>query len=52
MSLVKKLDDDLNGLPDQTISIVLVGVAIVAIIVALVGNPTTKAIVAAWLIAP
>lgn len=52
MSLVKQLDDDLKGLPDHTITYVLIGVAAVALIVAFTGNPTTKAIIAAWLIAP
>lgn len=52
MSLVKKLDDDLAGMPDNTLTYILIGIAVVTVIIAFTGNPTTKAIVAAWLVAP
>lgn len=52
MSIITSLDNDLKGLPNQTLTWVLVGIGILAIIIAFVGNPTTKAVLAAWLIAP
>lgn len=52
MSVVKQLDNDLKGAPDKTLTVILIVIAAVTVYVAFFANPTIKAIVAAWLIAP
>lgn len=52
MSLIKEIDRDLEGLPNNALTWILAGIGVFAIIIAFVGNPSTKAILAAWLIAP
>jgi len=52
MTLVKEIDRDLKGVPDRTLTWVLLGIGVFTIIMAFTGNPSTKAILAAWLIAP
>lgn len=52
MSVIKSLDNDLRGAPDKTLTVILVLIAAVTLYVAFFANPTLKAIVSAWLIAP
>jgi len=52
MSVLKQLNDDLKGAPDKTLTIILVIIAVITLYIAFFGNPTVKAVLAAWLIAP
>ena len=52
MSWILKLNKTLAGAPNEALTLVLVGLASVALLVALVGNPTMKAALAAWFILP
>jgi hypothetical protein len=52
MSLIKKIDDDLKGQPDTTITYILIGVAILATLIAVYGSPLLKVTAAIWFIAP
>lgn len=49
---IKQLDDKLKGLPDSTLTIILIAIGFIAIAVALKGRPVVKAAFAAWFIAP
>lgn len=50
--LIKQLDESLQGLPDRLLTIILVGLGLLAIIVGLSAKPVFKAALAAWFIAP
>lgn len=50
--VIKQLDQKLQGLPDQTLSVILILLGIFAIVVAIKGRPVYKAALAAWFIAP
>lgn len=51
-NFITKLDKDLKGMPDTTLTYLLIGVAVVAVVIAIYGSPLLKAAAAAWLIAP
>lgn len=46
------LNDKLEGWPSSWLTWLLIGVALFAVVVAIKGKPVTKALVAAWMIAP
>lgn len=50
--IIKQLDKKLEGLPDKTLTVILIALGLFAIIVAIKGRPVSKAILAAWFIAP
>lgn len=50
--LIRALDKKLEGLPDGALTILLVALALFALYVAMTGNPTSKALLAAWFIIP
>lgn len=52
LPLIRDIDTALHGYPENILSVILFGIAIVAIVVALFGNPTLKAAVSAWMILP
>lgn len=52
MSILSKIDRDLEGAPNKTLTYILVGIAIAAVGIAFFGSPTLKVIAAAWFIAP
>lgn len=52
MYFIQQLNKKLSGWPDSALTVLLIIAAMVAIAVALKANPTTKAFVAAWMIAP
>lgn len=52
MSWILKIDKALAGQPDGILTLLLIGLAAVALLIAFMGNPTTKAAVAAWFILP
>ena len=49
---IKQLDDRLKGLPDSTLTVILIALGLFAIAVAIKGRPVFKAALAAWFIAP
>lgn len=52
MSWILKLNKTLAGAPNNVLTLLLIGLAAAALLVAFVGNPTAKAAVAAWFILP
>lgn len=50
--LIKQVDQKLEGWPDQTLTIALLGMAIVIGLIALFANPTIKAVALAWVVMP
>lgn len=52
MSWITSLDKKLEGAPNSVLTIGLILAGIVAWIVAIFANPTTKAVVLAWMVAP
>lgn len=52
LPLIRDIDAALHGYPESILAVILFGLAIVAIVVALFGNPTLKAAVSAWMILP
>ena len=50
--IIQQLDRRLEGLPDQTLSCILVILGLLAIVIGLWGRPVYKAALAAWFIAP
>jgi len=52
MSWILRIDKALAGQPDGVLTLMLLGLAGVALVIAFTGNPTTKAAVAAWFILP
>lgn len=50
--LIQQLDQKLEGLPDQTLTVILIVLGLFAIMVALYARPVFKAALAAWFIAP
>jgi hypothetical protein len=49
---IKELDEKLEGLPDDILSVILIALGLLAIGTAIWGRPTFKALLAAWFIAP
>lgn len=52
MGLVTRLDKKLAGQPSEFLTILLIGLAAAIVTIALIGSPTMKAAVAAWVILP
>lgn len=52
MNFLRDFDQKLRGLPERTITIFLLFLAIFAAIVALYGSPTLKAALLVWIVAP
>lgn len=52
MSLLKRVETDLQGTPETVVTWGLIGTAVFLIIVALNAGPITKVAVLAWVIAP
>lgn len=52
MSWILKLNKTLAGAPNHVLTLLLIGLAAAAMLVALMGNPTMKAALAAWFILP
>lgn len=52
MSWILRIDKALAGQPDTVLTLLLLGLAGAALLVAITGNPTTKAALAAWFILP
>lgn len=52
MSVLRRVDAALEGAPDQVLTWGLVGIAGLALVVAIWGRPAFKAAVLAWLAAP
>jgi hypothetical protein len=52
MSWILRIDKALAGAPNDLLTLLLIGLAAVALLIAFTGNPTTKAAVAAWFILP
>lgn len=52
MSWILRIDKALAGAPNHVLTLLLIGLAAAALLVALVGNPTAKAAVAAWFLLP
>jgi len=50
--VISQLNESLKGLPDRTLTIMLIAVCLFGIVVAIWGPPILKAAVAAWFIAP
>lgn len=50
--MITKLDKKLEGLPNNTLSLLLILAGIVAWIVAIYGNPTLKVAVLGWMLIP
>lgn len=52
MSLLKQIDSKLKGEPENVLTFLLFGVAVVAVVIAVYGSPTLKAAATIWMIAP
>ena len=52
MSFITGLDKKLEGAPDAILTAGLILAGVFAIIIAIVGNPSLKALVLAWMVAP
>jgi len=52
MSWILRIDKALAGQPDSMLTLLLIGLAAVALGIAVMGNPTMKAAAAAWFILP
>lgn len=52
LPLVKKLNEKLEGLPDNILTVMLIALALFALGTAIWGKPAQKALLAAWFIAP
>lgn len=52
MNFIDKLDKKLEGAPDAVLTAGLIFAGIVAWVIALFGNPSLKALVLAWMVAP
>jgi hypothetical protein len=52
MNFIRELDSKLEGAPDHVLTIGLIVAGIVAWIIALWANPSTKAAVLSWMILP
>lgn len=50
--IIQELDRRLQGLPDSTLTVLLLAISVFGIIVALKGRAVYKAALAAWFIAP
>lgn len=50
--IMREFNGYLKGAPDKVLTALLLGVAIAAVIVALVGNPVFKAAFLAWALLP
>lgn len=52
MNFLENLDRKLKGLPERSLTTLLLIVGIIAIIVAVYGTPTLKAALVLWIVAP
>lgn len=52
MSWILRIDKALAGAPNELLTLLLIALAGVALLIAITGNPTAKAAVAAWFILP
>lgn len=52
MDWITNLDKKLEGAPNSVLTVGLIITGIVAWLVAIFANPTTKAVVLAWMVAP
>ncbi|HEY7419300.1 MAG TPA: hypothetical protein VH593_29220 [Ktedonobacteraceae bacterium] len=52
MNFIRQIDAKLKGAPDNVLTVGLIIAGILAWIVAIYANPTTKALVLTWVIAP
>lgn len=52
MSWILRIDKALAGAPNHVLTLLLIGLASVALFIAFTGNPTAKAAVAAWFLLP
>lgn len=52
MSWILRLNTLLRGAPDTLLTWLLIGLAVVALLVAFYGKPVLKAAVAAWMLLP
>lgn len=50
--LIRELNQKLQGYPDRVLTLILYGLAALAVYVGTFGNSVTKAVLAAWFIAP
>lgn len=50
--IIRQLDKKLEGLPDQTLTALLIALGLFAFFVAAKGTPTVKAALVAWFVAP
>jgi hypothetical protein len=52
MNFIKRLDEKLKGAPEGALTLILLGIAAIAIYIAFVGSPTVKAAAAIWFVMP